>query len=406
MFSHSPTLEAPASLLFVCNEDLFFLLHIQSLAKAALQRGYAVAVAAQDTGRAEEIRDLGMDFHPLRFQRSGLRCSDRALQSQLRALYGRCRPQVVHHFGLKLIWEGLRAAHALGLSHTVNSVTGLGYLFTAKSLWVKPLQQGLLWGLRLLLARGDHRVVVQNEEDFQYFTRQQVCRSQNLYKIGGAGVNLVDFSSSPEVNSALKTVVFPARMIAHKGLREFLAAARILLEEQQPGVMRLRFVLAGAMDPQNRASLDTREILTLCDRPGLEWWGFVEDMPALYRAAHVVVLPSYREGCPKALLEACASGRPVVTTDVAGCRDVVRHGVNGLLVRPYAVEDLVEALRELLGDPEKRESMGQQGRAWAEQCYDENLINRQILELYVSLGLPKRQERIFLAEKYEEDCIS
>jgi glycosyltransferase involved in cell wall biosynthesis len=399
MFSHLPKLEAPASLLLICNEDLFFLLHIQSLARAALRHGYAVAVAAQDTGRADEIRALGVDFYPLVFQRSGMRWADRALQAQLRVLYLRCQPQIIHHFGLKLIWEGLRAAHALGLSHTVNSVTGLGYLFIAKGFWVKPLRKALLWGLRLLLARGDHRVVVQNEEDFQYFLSQKVCRSSNLYKIGGAGVNLVEFAPSPEVNSPLKTIVFPARMIAHKGLREFVAAARILLEEQQPGVMRLRFVLAGAMDLQNRTRLDTREILKLCDRPGLEWWGFVEDMPALYRAAHLVVLPSYREGCSKALLEACASGRPVVTTDVAGCRDVVRHGSNGLLVRPYAVEDLVEALRDLLYDREKREFMGRQGRAWAEQCYDENLINRHILEVYTGLGLPRMQKRFFLEEK-------
>jgi glycosyltransferase involved in cell wall biosynthesis len=398
--------ETTVSLLIVCNVDWFFQLHIQSLALRALQEGYKVAVAAADSGRAGEISALGFDFYPLVFERSLMHFSDSSLHRQLKSLYQKLRPDLIHHFGLKLIWEGCCVANLLDIKNTVNSVTGMGYLYTVRSFWLLPVRFLFEQGLKRLLQRGEHRVIVQNSEDELGFDLLKICPPERRAMIYGAGVNLQQFVYKPEINSPVKTVLFPARMIAHKGLREFIQAARLLLKQQEHLPFKMRFVLAGNLDPLHRASLDTRQILELCDRPGIEWWGFVEDMPALFRSAHLVVMPSYREGCSKALMEACASGRAIVTTDVAGCRDVVRHNSNGLLVKPYAVDELAEAIMDLLLHKDKRECMGRWGREKAEQFFDEKSINDQILDQYQGKEGCKLKERWISDKKYEKDFLT
>lgn len=173
-------------------------------------------------------------------------------------------------------------------------------------------------------------------------------------------------------------MVLPARLLWDKGVGEFVDAARTLRSEK----VDARFVLAGGLDPANPRAIDRSTVDHWVEDGAVEWWGHCEPMRAVYLQASVICLPSYREGLPKALLEAAATGRPLVTTDVPGCREVVRNGDNGLLVPPHQSGALASALRTLLGDPALRTAMGLRSRARAEAEFDVERVIAETLELY------------------------
>jgi len=233
---------------------------------------------------------------------------------------------------------------------------------------------------RLALSDKRTRVIFQNPDDIREFVEAGVVAPGQVCLIGGSGVDLELFFPCPEP-PGVPQVVLPARMLRDKGVIEFAEAARVLRSQG----IAARFLLAGMRDEENPASLETRELRRLERETGVEWLGHVADMPALYRSASVVCLPSYREGLPKVLIEACAAGRPIVTTDVPGCRQVVTEGVNGLLSRPRDVASLAAALGALLRDPDMRSRLGAAGRRRAETEFDVRLIVRATLELYREL---------------------
>jgi len=176
-------------------------------------------------------------------------------------------------------------------------------------------------------------------------------------------------------------MVLPARLLREKGVYEFAAAAAELLRTG----LAARFVLAGRLDPANRGALAAEQVRELCAKSGLEWIGDCTDMPGLFRESHVVCLPSYREGMPKVLLEACASGRAVITTDTPGCRDVVHAGRNGLLVPPRDMQALAAAIRQLVEDAQRRRRMGSEARLLAECEFGIEDVVRTHLEMYREL---------------------
>jgi glycosyltransferase involved in cell wall biosynthesis len=198
--------------------------------------------------------------------------------------------------------------------------------------------------------------------------------------IRGSGVDLLRFKQLP-VPSGLPIVVFPSRLLADKGIFEFVAAARLLRRQG----MLARFVLAGLVDPANPTSVTPAQLDDWAAEGVIENWGYRSDMPQVLSKATVVALPSYREGLPKALIEAAACGRAVVTTDVPGCRDAIEPGVTGLLVPVREGEALAKAIEKLLTHPEQREDMGQAGRRLAEQEFDVKAVVDKHLAIYKRL---------------------
>ncbi len=366
--------------MFVVNVAWFFLSHRLPLARAAMAAGFSVHLVSgvEDEAEEHEVQRQGITFHRVRVARSGLNpISELNTLWELRHSLQLVRPDIVHNVTPKPVIYGTRVARALGTRGIVNAISGFGHVYGSRTR--RPLLRGLLDRAYAGSFRPENvRIIVQNDADRMEVLRLCPAAGARIHLIRGSGVDLAEFQPSPEP-AGTPTVLFPARLLREKGICEFAAAAR---ELRRRGIAA-RFVVAGRLDPANRDSLSAQEMADLAATSGLQWLGDCRDMPRRLSDAHVVCLPTYyREGVPKVLLEACAAARAIVTTDIPGCRDVVRAGENGLLVPPQDVAALAAAIRQLLEDPELRARMGMAGRARAEAEFGIKKVVQSHLELY------------------------
>jgi len=370
------------TLLFVVNVAWFFLSHRLPLARAAMAAGFDVHLASDaesDADRAQVLR-TGVEFHEFAVARSGVNPL-RELNSlrDLRRIMQTVRPDVVHNVSAKAIVYGTQAARDCGARGIVNAISGFGYAYTSGP--GRRLLRGLMDRAYARSFRPDNaRIIVQNLEDRAEVLRLCPTAGSRIRLILGSGVDLTEFQPSPEP-SGIPTVMLPARLLREKGIYEFAAAAAQLRRSGPEA----RFLVAGRPDPENRGSLSAAQMHELCRDTGVQWLGECKDMPRCFREANIVCLPSYREGAPKALLEASAAARAIVTTDIPGCRDVVHAGENGLLVPPRDARALADAIRRLLEDPELRGRMGIAGRERAARDFGIETVVQQHLGLYREL---------------------
>lgn len=365
----------PLKLLFFVTEDYYFVSHRLGLALAAQAHGYDVTVVTRVRQHGDVIRGAGLRLIPFEIARSSLNpFTEVATLLRLVSLYGRERPDLVHHVAMKPILYGSIAARLAGRPAVVNAVAGMGWLFTSRTGWARWLSGPV----RNILARALRAGIslVQNPDDVQLLAELGVPRSR-IRRVPGSGIDVGAFQSSPPPDGS-PLVILPARLLWDKGVGEFVAAARLLRQRGSTA----RFLLAGEPDPLNPASIHPDQVTEWVREGVVEHAGWVVDMPSLLARCHVVCLPSYREGLPKALIEAAAAGRPIVTTDVPGCREVVTHGENGLLVSPRDVPGLADALQDLIEDAALRTRMGACGRARAAREFAFDTVVRQTLALY------------------------
>jgi glycosyltransferase involved in cell wall biosynthesis len=261
----------------------------------------------------------------------------------------------------------------------------MGYLFTAG----RRVRQWLANRLyRISLNHSNMRVIVQNQEDLALFRQNRLAPDESLVLIPGSGVDVGRFHPCAE-RANPPIVLQTSRMLADKGVREFIAAAR-MLNSRFPNV---RFVLVGAPDPGNPTSLNDTELRAAAEEGVIEWWGHRSDIPAILAQASIYCLPSYREGLPKSLIEAAATGLPLVTTDTSGCREVVRHGENGLIVPIANAPALADAIALLLSNSALSASLGMTARRDAMERFAlEGIIEAQ-LALYKAEREPKSKPR-------------
>ena len=368
-------------LLFVVNVDWFFLSHRLPVARQALREGYEVHVATGLTDRRAELEAEGLVVHPLAMARgrAGWLASWADWWALFR-LFRRLRPDLVHLVTIKPVLLGGLAARLAAVPAVVAAISGFGFVFTAQGWWADGRRWAVAALYRLALGGKRLRVICQNTDDMEQVTQMARLGPGQTMMICGSGVDLVRFVLAP-LPEGPPVVMLAARLLADKGVREFVQAARQLRHQ---GVSA-RFCLVGAVDPDNPASLAASELQAWAHEGVVELWGHRADMPAVLAAAQVVVLPSYREGLPKVLLEAAACGRAVVTTDVPGCRDAIKPGISGLLVPPRDAAALAQAIRQLLQDPQGCQRMGQAGRALAERCFDEQDVVAAHMRLYAEM---------------------
>jgi glycosyltransferase involved in cell wall biosynthesis len=296
---------------------------------------------------------------------------------RLLKLYRQEKPDLVHQFTVKCVLYGSLACHVLGIRSIVNSVTGLGYIFMEGGkarMWLRGL---IKLSYRLVLKNT--WVIFQNPDDRSTFLESRLVDPKRVALIRGSGVDIRRFSPQPEP-AGKPLVVLPARMLWDKGVGEFVKAARML---QAEGV-RARFALVGDSDNENPSSVQASQLRAWEKEGVIEWWGWKEDMDDVYAQSAIICLPSYREGLPKTLIEAAACGCPIVTSDVPGCREVVRHGKNGLLVPARDADALAKALKDLLQSPNARSEMGICGRTIAEKEFSMELVISQTFAVYQS----------------------
>lgn len=372
----------PVHLVFFANAEWFFLSHRLPIALAAIGRGYRVSLLAPESkGMGEIVRSYGINFIPFELSRSGTNVlvESRTLRAVRRALR-LLDPDILHNVTLKPVLYGTLAAVALRRKvHVVNAVSGLGSALvggTSKRYLGMALPRAI--GIAVRAASAD--LIVQNTEDRQLFLSHKLVRPERVHLILGSGVSAEPSIHKPIPQTAPPVVLFPARLLRDKGIIEFLAAARTI---RGAGVAA-RFVVAGDLDPHNISSIDQGIIQAAVTAGDVEWIGYRSDILAVMTQAHIVALPSYREGFPKTLVEAMAVGRAIVTTDVAGCRDAVQHGTNGLLCPARDADALARSLTHLLEQPHLLHAFGQAGRARFERYFTIDQVVCATLDIYES----------------------
>lgn len=367
-------------LLFVVNVDWFFLSHRLPLARAARDAGAEIMVAAADSGKSDEIRREGFAFLPIPFSRQGVAIIEEAKSLLLLVrLYRNLRPDLVHHVTIKPVLYGSLASRAVGDIKVVNAVSGLGYTFTSNQR-AKAIRVVATVLYRATTLNSYSRTIFQNPDDLKTFVEKRLVKPNQAILIRGSGVDCARFQERREPLGE-PVVMLPSRMLWDKGVGEFVEAARAI---RNSGV-KARFVLVGGSDPGNPTGVPVEQLNAWVQSDVVEWWGHQDAMPEVLSSANLVVLPSYREGLPKVLLEAAASARAIVATDVPGCREIVRHDVNGLLVPPRSGEALAQAIWILLKSSELRTRFGRAGRGIVVREFSEQTVVRQTLDLYREL---------------------
>jgi len=355
-------------IIYFVTEDWYFCLHWLRLAEASKSAGYDVSIVTRVREHGDIIRQAGITLIPFEISRQGMNpLREFATIARLVGLYRQHSPDLVHNVAMKPTLYGSLAARLAGITHVVNTLAGLGWLFTSRSLVARLIKKVVVYIFSHYFLNSI--IVLQNKDDAAFMEGLGL----NYVKVvRGAGVDTRKFIPSEE-STATPLIILPARMLWDKGIREFIEVAQIL---KNKGVAA-RFVLIGGTDTGNPTAVATEQLEKWENDGIVEWWGQRTDMPEVYKQAHIVCLPSYREGLPTVLLEAAACGRPIVTTDTNGCREVVRHGENGFLVPVKSTAELADALQLLLENPALRQQMGARGR---EMVLTEFAVERVVAE--------------------------
>jgi glycosyltransferase involved in cell wall biosynthesis len=375
---------ASRSLLLVVTEDWYFLSHRLSLATAARQSGFAVTVATAPGRRGAEIQDAGLEHvtFPLERRSVDVRRELSAVRS-LVSLMRRRRFSLAHLVAVKPIMYGNIAAALCGGPPVLNAIAGLGYLYLGGGPSRRLLRAAYEATFRTFVRpKKNARILVQNPDDAELLRTRKMARPEQLVLVTGSGVDVTRFCASPEPEGSPIVVLMHSRMLWDKGVGELVEATR-RLRQRRTGDFVVRLV--GDGDPHNPASIPREELRRWTEEGVVEWVGRQEDIPSELRRCHIACLPSYREGAPLSLLEAAAAGRPIVATDVPGCREVVRHEANGLLVPVRDAGALANALERMILDPSLRQRLGTCGRKRAEREFSTEVVNGRILSTYFDM---------------------
>ena len=366
-------------LIYLVSEDWYFVSHRLPMARAARDAGFEVHVVTRVVDCGTEIEREGFVLHPIAWSRGSLHPL-RALATirAVRALYRRIKPDIVHHVALVPSLLGSIAALGLPMAK-LNALAGLGFIYTSDSIKARLLRPIAATVLRFLLNRPNTTVLVQNPDDEALMTKLGVAKA-HIARIPGSGVDTDILQPLPEPPEPV-TIGYVGRLLHDKGVAVLVRAHDRLRKRGLP----VRLLLAGAPDPSNPASVRPETIAEWRNHEGLELLGHVSDIASFWARAHIAVLPSRREGLPKSLLEAAACGRPLVASDVPGCREVARPGVNALLVPVDDDDALADAIAELAQDADLRARLGKASRALVEREFSSARIGAEIVALYYKL---------------------
>jgi glycosyltransferase involved in cell wall biosynthesis len=356
-----------------------------SLAKALQAQGHEVLLISPPGEYGARLQALGFRWEALPMDRKSLNpLQELRLLAHLCRLYRREQPALAHHFTIKCVVYGSIAALVARIPARVNAVAGMGYVFTNQALkarLLRPVVRGLM---RRVLNGVGARLILQNNDDMAAFAKAGLAQPELTRLVMGSGVDLARFM--PRAQSAQEDqadiqpmrVVLAARLLWDKGIAEYVEAARQLKVKGLP----IRFLLAGSPDPGNPAAIPQATLDDWQAEGLIELLGQVSDMAALFASVDMAVLPSYREGLPKSLIEAAACALPLVTTDVPGCREVVTHEVDGLLVPVKDAVSLANAIERLHLNPAWARQLGLAARARALHEFDEKIVIRKTLAVY------------------------
>ena len=365
-------------ILYLVTEDWYFWSHRLPIARAARDAGWEVLVATRVGNHGERIEREGFRLIPIKMRRRSLApWAEIAAIAGLLRLYRRERPDLVHQVGMKPVLYGSFAAAMTGVPAVVNALAGMGYVFTSTRLKARALRPFVKMAFRWLLDRPNSRVILQNPDDVAAMTDGTVA-AERVALIRGSGVDIEAFAGTDEPDGT-PVAVMVSRMLWDKGVGELVQAARLLRERK----VRLKVVLVGSPDPENPASIPERQLRDWDSSGDVAWWGERSDIAKIWADSHIAVLPSYYgEGVPKSLLEAGACARPMLATNMSGCREIVVDGITGILVPPRDVAALADGLEALARDKPLRQRLGAAARELVEREFSEAQVVEQTMALY------------------------
>jgi len=380
----------PQKLLFVTANDQYFCSHRLSLAIAAQKAGFIVAVATQINHHKNLIEAYGIKIFNLRFlHRSSMQpLKEIAALYELFTIYRDFKPNIVHHVAMKPVMYGALMAKCCRVPKTINALTGLGYLFTSanntKQSFMQNYKRKIIRYIvcklfAYLLNDKNSKTIFQNPDDIQTLLHHGCINVKQAVLIRGSGVDPTIFRPVAFKTTFPVHCIFAARMLWDKGVGELIEAIRIIKQHNKDA----QFYFYGTPDLANPASIPESSLIAWQKQGLIVWQGYQADMINAYKDAHIAILPSYREGLPKFLLEAASCGLPLIATDVAGCREIVHDGKNGFLVPLQDVNTLAEKILILINNEALRISMGQHSRWLVETQFADTIIHKTILELYL-----------------------
>ena len=363
---------------FVVNEDWAFVSHFFERAVAAQSAGYNVDISAHCGEKKAVLEGAGFTIYPHNISRSGTNpfTEIRNLFSLVK-VFRKSQPDIIHLIALKPIVIGALAARIYGKAQVVCAPIGMGYLFSSNDRKARLLQPLVRFVLRRLLNFKNTQVIIENDEDCESLVSGNFVKMSNIQVIKGAGVDLSLYKANPE-NLDSQVVTMFSRVLRDKGVLDYVGAAKIVHRDFPNAV----FQLVGDCDLGNPTSFSENQVRAWESDGFIKWLGYRTDVPELLASTNIVCLPSYREGLPKTLIEACAAQRAIVATDVTGCREVVEHGLNGFLVPVRNPEKLAEAISQLLGDHVQRMTFARNGRARAENEFASSIVIDRTLAVY------------------------
>ena len=366
-------------ILMFANTDWYLFNFRLPLIKSLIGLGHEVTVLSPNGLFQSRLRDEGVRCLTISLERKGqFGTSDIKGLYQLLRIYGREKPDVVHHFTVKAVIYGMVAAKLARIPFQINAITGMGYLFTGEKARSSLTRRVVVFCLQKFLSGKNCRTVVQNQDDQAALLNLGISRAETLFLISGSGVNLEKFTPSDVQKTGNVKILMASRILIDKGVREYVAAARKILALRTD----VEFLLAGTPDPGNPSAIGIKEIETWRDIKGFEYLNYVENMKQLLDSIDIAVLPSYREGLPRSLLEASACQLPCVASDVPGCNYVVDDGVTGYLVQPKTVGELALAMERLIDAPDLRKKMGLAARERVSRLFSEEMVIGQTVAIY------------------------
>ena len=368
--------EKKKKLLFITNIDYFLISHRLPIACEAMKKGYEVHLATKITTYSREIESYGIIVHPIRISRSGIALKDLLKTCKdIFHIIKKINPKIVHLISIKPLLLGGLVLHLINKKpRIIAAVSGLGYVFTNTGFKNKLIKLFSLLLYKLSLNHRDLICIVQNRDDFNFINRISSVSHKNIILVPGSGVNLSLFCPQNPINK-ITVVLFPARIVKNKGFLEFIQAAKVLRN-------KARFAVSGFIDLDSKDCISQKYLDKLIKKRIIEYWGFSTKMHETLAKSDIVVLPSYREGLPKVLCEAAACAKPIITTDVPGCRDAIIDGETGILVPKKDHKALIKAIEFLISKPEYAINLGISGRNFAESKFDINNIVKTHMDLY------------------------
>lgn len=362
--------------IFVHNTTQYLHLHYVELMRTFQERGWDVSCVSPRDPATVPLEAIGVQCIDVSLSRRGMNpFMEVGVLGSLYRVFRRERPDAVLNFSIKPAIYSSTAARLAGVPRVCSMITGLGYVFLGQGVLRGLLSAGASWGYRAALA-GNHRVFFQNPDDCRFFTERGMVKNDQSIVLNGTGIDTERFSPRPGAAREAGTgFLMVTRMLSDKGVREFVDAAR-RLRSRYPDI---RCALLGPRD-DNPSVISTQEIQSWTDEGCVEYLGETDDVAAVIAGYDVFVLPSYREGLPRATLEAMAMAKPVVTTDVPGCRETVEEGVNGFLVPARDPGALAAAMERFVANPSLIETMGNASREMALRKYDVHKVNQLIVQ--------------------------